>query len=95
MSTDAYQLALKTARRRASLETGEQLTRLDRDDIAAVLMAPLDRNPIIDPPLPSAELLRSQAIAARSALRRHGIFVCFLGANAPARIRPPVDDGAA
>lgn len=25
----------------------------------------------------------------------HCIFVCFLGADAPARIRPPVDNGAA
>lgn len=55
----------------------------------------LTRTPVADPPLPSNEPLRSQAIAARSALRNAGIFVCFLGADAPARTRPPVDNGAA
>ncbi len=55
----------------------------------------LSRTPFADPPLPSNEPLRSQAIVARSALRNVGIFVCFLGADEPARIRPPFDNGAA
>jgi len=55
----------------------------------------LTRTPVADPPLPTNEPLRSQAIAARSALRNVGIFVCFLGADAPVRIRPSLDDGAA
>ncbi len=59
-----------------------------------LIEAVFSRTPAPDPPLPAKEPWRSRAIIGRSAAKR-GINVCFLGADAPTRIRPPVDDGAA
>ncbi len=101
--SESYRLALKRTRRRAALENREEPVALLREEMAdffaanrAMLEEAFNRIPSADPPLPTEEPWRSRAIIVRSALKNHGINICFLGADAPARIRPPVfNDGAA